>query len=291
VIVVFSPRCPPAAAVAAARALVRGGLPVIEVTLRGGGALDTLAEIAHEVPEAIVGAGTVLDGQQLATAIDAGAQFAASPGSTPALLAAAAGAAIPLLPGVASASELMAGLAAGWTRFKLFPASAIGGPALLRAFGGPFPQVRFCPTGGLTLASVPEYLGLANVACIGGSWLTPDAAIAAADWPAIEALARAAAALPRPQRPAWRRRGQRPAVASWSRGELPGLDRRIDVASAPGRSLAGARRVDGGATTAREAFEGPRRWSRPAAAPCSTSARLSAARNDLLRSAHLACCT
>jgi 2-dehydro-3-deoxyphosphogluconate aldolase/(4S)-4-hydroxy-2-oxoglutarate aldolase len=202
VIAVFSPRCPPAAAVAAARALVRGGLPVIEVTLRGAGALDALAAIAREVPEAIVGAGTVLDGRQLASAIDAGARFAVSPGGTPALLAAAAGAPIPLLPGVATASDLMAGLAAGWTRFKLFPASAVGGPALLRAFAGPFPQVRFCPTGGITLASAPDYLGLANVACIGGSWLTPDAAIAAADWSAIEALARAAAALARPTRPA-----------------------------------------------------------------------------------------
>jgi 2-dehydro-3-deoxyphosphogluconate aldolase/(4S)-4-hydroxy-2-oxoglutarate aldolase len=200
VIAVFSPRCPPVAAVAAARALVSGGLPVIEVTLRGSGALAALAAIAREVPEAVVGAGTVLDGRQLASAIDAGAQFAVSPGSTPALLAAAADAPIPLLPGVATASELMAGLAAGWTRFKLFPASAVGGPALLRAFGGPFPQVRFCPTGGITLASAADYLGLANVACIGGSWLTPDAVIAAADWPGIEALARAAAALPRTAR-------------------------------------------------------------------------------------------
>lgn len=197
VIAVFSPRCPPAAAVAAARALVRGGLPVIEVTLRGDGALAALAAIAREVPDAIVGAGTVLDGRQLAAAADAGARFAVSPGSTPALLAAAGDAALPLLPGIATASELMAGLAAGWTRFKLFPAAAVGGPALLRAFAGPFPQVRFCPTGGITLATAPDYLGLANVACIGGSWLTPDELIGAGDWPAIEALACAAAALAR----------------------------------------------------------------------------------------------
>lgn len=185
------------AAIEVARALVRGRLPVVEVTLRNDGALDALAAIARDVPGAIVGAGTVLDAEQGQAAIDAGARFLVSPGSTPNLLAASRSWPIPLLPGVATASELMLGLEAGLRRFKFFPAAAAGGPALLRAWSGPFPQVRFCPTGGISVDSAGLYLGLANVLCIGGSWLTPADAIEAGDWARIEALARTAAALPR----------------------------------------------------------------------------------------------
>ena len=191
IIPVFSPDAADTA-IDVAKALVRGGLPVIEVTLRSDVALAALRAIAEHVPEAIVGAGTVLRAEQIDTARDAGAQFLVSPGVTEKLLAAASNQPVPLLPGIATASELMLGLAAGLRCFKFFPAASAGGPAMLRAFAGPFPHVWFCPTGGITPASAVDYLSLPNVICVGGSWLTPANAIATRDWSRIEALARAA---------------------------------------------------------------------------------------------------
>lgn len=180
-----------------ARALLRGGVDVIEVTLRSAGALERLREIATAVPDMIVGAGTVLDPAQMQAALAAGARFIVAPGSTPELLDAAAAGDVALLPGIATASELMSGIARGRRHFKFFPAAYTGGPALLSAFAGPFPDVRFCPTGGISPATAPDYLRLANVLCIGGSWLTPATAVAARDWSQIEALARASTQLPR----------------------------------------------------------------------------------------------
>lgn len=196
VIAVYSPSSV-AEAVAVAGALVRGGLPVVEVTLRTPVALEALRAMVRQVPGAVVGAGTVLDAGQLQAVRDAGAAFAVSPGATPSLLAAARSAGLPFLPGVATASELMAAREQGLDCFKFFPAAQSGGPALLKAWGGPFADALFCPTGGISAASAPDYLALANVACVGGSWLTPRPLLDAADWPAVEALARAAAALAR----------------------------------------------------------------------------------------------
>ncbi|MGH8208250.1 MAG: bifunctional 4-hydroxy-2-oxoglutarate aldolase/2-dehydro-3-deoxy-phosphogluconate aldolase [Steroidobacteraceae bacterium] len=184
------------AAVAAglARALVRGGIRVMEVTLRTPVALRAIEVIAREVPEITVGAGTVLSIADLRACAAAGAAFAISPGATETLLSAGATGPIPYLPAVASASELMAGWAAGYRCFKFFPAGAAGGIAMLNALGGPFPEARFCPTGGITQASVKSYLDLPNVLCAGGSWLTPAEALSKKDWPAIESLASRAAA-------------------------------------------------------------------------------------------------
>jgi 2-dehydro-3-deoxyphosphogluconate aldolase/(4S)-4-hydroxy-2-oxoglutarate aldolase len=179
-------------AVPMARALVAGGLPAIEVTLRTPAALDAIRAIAAEVEGARVGAGTVLTPDELDAAMRAGACFAVSPGSTPRLLDAAAGHALPLLPGAATASEVMALAERGHRLLKFFPAAASGGAAWLRAIGGPLPSVRFCPTGGITPQTAADYLAVPNVACIGGSWLTPPKLLAANDWHAIEALARAA---------------------------------------------------------------------------------------------------
>jgi 2-dehydro-3-deoxyphosphogluconate aldolase / (4S)-4-hydroxy-2-oxoglutarate aldolase len=182
----------PAHAVPLARALTAGGLYALEVTLRTPAGLECIRRIASEVPEAVVGAGTVLTRQARADAAKAGARFIVSPGlidgETPDGPA-------PLLPGIATASELMRGLAAGFTRFKLFPASVVGGPAALKAFGGPFPDVKFCPTGGVDTKTAPDYLALKNVICVGGAWVAPTEAIAAGDWARITDLARAAAAL------------------------------------------------------------------------------------------------
>jgi 2-dehydro-3-deoxyphosphogluconate aldolase/(4S)-4-hydroxy-2-oxoglutarate aldolase len=185
----------PGQAAPLARALVAGGIRAIEVTFRTAAALEALARIAAEVPEAIPGAGTVLNAEQLAAAAKAGAKFAVSPGATPALLAAARPGPIPLLPGVATASELMACLEAGITICKLFPAADVGGVSALKALAGPFPQARFCPTGGIDAASAPAYLALPNVLCVGGSWLVPRDAIASGDFARIERLAREASAL------------------------------------------------------------------------------------------------
>ncbi len=179
-------------AVPLARALVMGGLPVLEITLRTACALDAMRAIAREVAGAIVGAGTVLTPADLAAVADAGARFAISPGATTTLYAAARHASIPWLPAVATASELMLGLEQGYRRFKFFPAESSGGVAALKAFGGPFPQARFCPTGGIDAAKAPAYKALANVITVGGSWMLPKAAIDAGRWDEIEALARAA---------------------------------------------------------------------------------------------------
>lgn len=184
-------------AVQVAGALVRGGLAVVEVVLRSAVALDALRAIVAEVPGAVVAAGTVLDPAQLEQARRAGAAFAVSPGATPRLLDAAREGVLPLLPGVATASDLMRGLEAGLDTFKLFPAEAIGGVGLLQAFAGPFPGVRFCPTGGITPRRAPDYLALPNVLCIGGSWLTPRGLLGARDWDGLEALAAEAARLAR----------------------------------------------------------------------------------------------
>ena len=172
-----------------ARALVKGGVPAIEITLRTPAALAAI-EAAAGVEGAVVGAGTVLTVQDLRAAAEVGARFAVSPGSTPTLLAEARGAAIPLLPGVATASELMMGLELGYSHFKFFPAEAAGGAAVLKGLAGPFAQAKFCPTGGISLDNGRDYLALPNVLCVGGSWLTPEKLVAAGDWDAIEALAR-----------------------------------------------------------------------------------------------------
>jgi len=177
-----------------AEALVAGGLPALEVTLRTPAALDAIRAMA-EVPGGVVGAGTLLTPEDVRAAKEAGAVFGVSPGATPRLLEACAEAGLPLLPGAATASEVMALLEQGYHVQKFFPAEAIGGARALAALGGPLPQVSFCPTGGITPALAPYYLKLANVACVGGSWVAPKDAVAAADWAAVTALARDAAAL------------------------------------------------------------------------------------------------
>lgn len=180
-----------------ARALVDNGLATLEVTLRTPVALAAIERIAAELPDACVGAGTVLDIVALNSSIRAGARFAISPGATEALYDIAQYTDIPLIPGIATASELMRGLERGWRRFKFFPAESSGGIAALKGFAGPFSQARFCPTGGIDAAKAPAYLALPNVACIGGSWMLPADAIKAGDWARIGALAREAASLKR----------------------------------------------------------------------------------------------
>jgi 2-dehydro-3-deoxyphosphogluconate aldolase/(4S)-4-hydroxy-2-oxoglutarate aldolase len=183
-----------------ARALVAGGLPVLEVTLRTPVAIDAMRAMAA-VDGAIVGAGTVLDAAQYDAAIAAGAQFVVSPGLTDSLAKAAAARSVPLLPGTATASEVMRAREAGLRRLKFFPAESSGGVASLKGFASVFPDLRFCPTGGITAASAPSYLALPNVACVGGSWPMPSDAIASKDWSRIERLAREAAALGPPGNP------------------------------------------------------------------------------------------
>jgi len=184
-------------AVPLARALVAGGVRAIEITLRTAAGLAAIRAIAQAVPEAVPGAGTVLTGADLDAAADAGAKFAVSPGATRDLLAAAASGALPYLPAIATASELMAAMEAGFTAVKFFPAAQAGGPAALKSLAGPFPAARFCPTGGVEAKTAPDYLALANVLCVGGSWIAPREAIAAGDFGRIEQLAREAAALAR----------------------------------------------------------------------------------------------
>ena len=179
------------------RALVDNGLPVLEITLRTTCALDAIALVARELPHACVGAGTVLSATDLAKVIEAGARFAISPGATDTLFNAAKTSAVPLIPGIATASELMRGLEHGWRRFKFFPAESSGGIAALKGFGGPLPMARFCPTGGIDAAKAPAYLALPNVACVGGSWMVPADAVKAGDWARIGALAAEAASLKR----------------------------------------------------------------------------------------------
>lgn len=186
-------------AVPLAQALVAGGLTVLEITLRHEIAFDCISAIVRAVPEAIVGAGTVLHAHHLAQVSAAGARFAISPGATPELLLAGTNAHIPLLPGVATASEIMAGLSAGYSRFKFFPAESSGGSAALKSFAGPFPSARFCPTGGIDAQLAPSYLKLNNVLTVGGSWMAPSALVEAKDWAGITELARACAHLRRQQ--------------------------------------------------------------------------------------------
>jgi 2-dehydro-3-deoxyphosphogluconate aldolase/(4S)-4-hydroxy-2-oxoglutarate aldolase len=180
-----------------ARALVQGGLRVLELTLRTPCALEAIAAMRAAVPEAIVGAGTLTRPEDFAAAARVGAQFAVTPGLTASLIAAATQAPFPLLPGIMTPSELIAARAAGFTACKLFPAQQAGGIGMLKALAGPFPDHVFCPTGGITRASAPEFLALSNVACIGGSWLAPAALLEAGDWQQIESLARDAASLAR----------------------------------------------------------------------------------------------
>lgn len=182
-------------AVPVARALVAGGLPAIELTLRTAAALDAIRAIADEVPEILVGAGTIVRPEQAESAAAAGARFLVSPGATPALLGAMAATGLPFLPGTATVSEVLAVLEAGFTEMKFFPAEAAGGLPYLRSVAAPVPDARFCPTGGITPASAPSYLSLPNVGCVGGSWLTPADALAAGDFDRIEGLAREAASL------------------------------------------------------------------------------------------------
>ena len=184
-------------AVPMARALVAGGIRMLEVTLRTPQALEALRAIAAEVPEAVVGAGTVRSAQDARAAAQAGARFAVSPGYTRNLSHACAGEGLCLLPGVATGSEILQAQEDGHSELKFFPAVQAGGAAMLKAWAGPFFDVRFCPTGGITPANAGEFLSLPNVACVGGSWLVPADALARGDWARIEALAREAAALPR----------------------------------------------------------------------------------------------
>lgn len=182
-------------AVPLAEALVAGGVKVIEITLRTPAAIDAVRAITAAVHDMVVGVGTVRRAEDFAAAADAGARFAVSPGLTDRLLAAAEDSGLSYLPGVMTPSEVMRAQEAGLSDLKLFPADASGGVALLRGLAGPFPDVTFCPTGGISADTARSYLALPNVACVGGSWLTPKAAIAAEDWPAITALARAAVSL------------------------------------------------------------------------------------------------
>jgi 2-dehydro-3-deoxyphosphogluconate aldolase / (4S)-4-hydroxy-2-oxoglutarate aldolase len=183
-------------AAALARALVAGGLPALEVTLRTPAALEAIHEMS-KVEGGVVGAGTLLTPRDVQAAVEAGALFGVSPGATDRLLDAAEEAGLPLLPGAATATEAMRLLERGYTVQKFFPAEASGGAKALAAIGAPIPQVSFCPTGGVSLANAPEYLSLRNVLCVGGSWVAPKEAVAAGDWDRVEALAREAAGLSR----------------------------------------------------------------------------------------------
>ena len=182
-------------AVPLARALCAGGVRVLEVTLRTPVALAAIEAMRREVPEAVVGVGPLTRPIDFAAADRVGAQFGVTPGLTPELGAAARGARFPLLPGIMTPTELIAARAAGFSVLKLFPALQAGGIGMLKALGAPFPDVQFCPTGGVTRATAPEFLALPNVVCVGGSWLAPQALLAAGDWRGIESLARDAAAL------------------------------------------------------------------------------------------------
>ena len=185
----------PTQAPALARALVAGGLMVLEVTLRTPASLEAIRRIVGEVPEAIVGAGTVLSPDLGASAREAGARFLVSPGTSQRLHVALAGIGLPFLPGAATVSECLTLADHGLSAMKLFPAEQLGGPTFIKALAGPLPHLMFCPTGGITAANAPAYLALANVACIGASFVAPEALIAAGAFDRIEALARSAAAL------------------------------------------------------------------------------------------------
>lgn len=176
-------------AVPIAHALIKGGIRVLEVTLRTPAALEVIKAISEQVPDAIIGAGTVTNAQQLKEVTDAGAKFAISPGMTADLLAAGMQGSVPLIPGISSISDLMKAKDAGYTHLKFFPAEASGGIKAIKSIGGPFPDITFCPTGGIGPNNYRDYLALPNVKCVGGSWLAPDEAIANSDWDAITELA------------------------------------------------------------------------------------------------------
>ena len=182
-------------AVPMARALVAGGIRMLEVTLRTPQALACIEAIARAVPEAVVGAGTVRSKADAQSAAQAGARFAVSPGYTPAVGQACRDAGLALLPGVATGSEIMMAQEDGFTELKFFPAMQAGGPAMLKAWSGPFFDVKFCPTGGVTLHNAPDFLVLPNVVCVGGSWLVPAEALARGDWALVTQLARDTQAL------------------------------------------------------------------------------------------------
>ena len=182
-------------AVPLAKALVAGGVRVLEVTLRTAVGLDAIRAIAREVPDAIVGVGTLTRPEEFAKAQEAGARFGVSPGLTPSMIDAAHKTGLPLLPGVFTPSDVIAARLAGFQQLKLFPAQQAGGIGMLKALGGPFPEVMFCPTGGVSAENAPDFLALPNVACVGGSWLVPKAAVVAGDWGKITALAKEASAL------------------------------------------------------------------------------------------------
>jgi 2-dehydro-3-deoxyphosphogluconate aldolase / (4S)-4-hydroxy-2-oxoglutarate aldolase len=184
-----------AQAVPLARALVAGGVRVLEVTLRTAAGIDAIRAIARDVPDAIVGVGTLTAPEDFEAARSAGAKFGVSPGLTPALVQGARESGLALLPGVMTPSDVIAARSAGFRQLKLFPAQQAGGIGMLKAMSGPFPDVTFCPTGGVTEETAPEFLALPNVACVGGSWLTPKAAVQAGDWKQITQLAARAAAL------------------------------------------------------------------------------------------------
>lgn len=181
-------------AIPLAQALLAGGVKVLEVTLRSEVAVDAIRHISREVPEAIVGAGTVASPEDLGAVAEAGAVFAISPGLTPTLLDAANQGPIALIPGISTASELMFGMEMGYTEFKFFPAEAVGGVQMLKSIGGPFPHITFCPTGGVSSKNYNDYLALANVACVGGSWIVPAQEIEMENWATITKLAQKAAA-------------------------------------------------------------------------------------------------
>ena len=181
-------------AVPLAKALMEGGIKVLEVTLRTPAALDVIKRIADEVPDSLIGAGTVTNAQQLKAVVEAGAKFAISPGMTADLLKAGMDAEIPLIPGISSTSDLMKGKDAGYTHMKFFPAEASGGVKAIKSISGPFPDITFCPTGGIGPDNYNEYLALNNVKCVGGSWLAPDDAIESGDWARITQLAKEAVA-------------------------------------------------------------------------------------------------
>lgn len=182
-------------AVPLARALARGGLKAIEITLRTDDALESIRRVAREVEEAIVGAGTILNARQFDEALAAGSKFVVSPGITRELLAAAAKSEVPLLPGAITPGEIMAAREAGLDFLKFFPAEQAGGAAFLKALASPIADVKFCPTGGVSAKNAKDYLSLPNVLCVGGSWVAPDNLVEAGDWDTIEALAREASAL------------------------------------------------------------------------------------------------
>jgi len=184
-------------AVPLARALAAGGLPAIEITLRTADAIDAIRLVSDEVPEALVGAGTILTARNFDQAVDAGARFIVSPGTTQELLDCARTSDVPFLPGGITPSEIMSLREEGYSILKFFPAEQAGGAAFLKSLASPLAGIRFCPTGGISLANAHDYLGLSNVICVGGSWVAPDDLVKAGDWGGITALARQAAQLPR----------------------------------------------------------------------------------------------